>query len=501
MKDLVKIGKEFRINFFGSLIGMALNYLWLIILTRFLSPDDYGLFVLGQAVANLALIFVLFGTHRALDRFIPFYQSSGEPGKTKALITRLFSLAFFLSLLVSTVVFFCSDFISLTIFKKPGLPGVMEIIVLSIPLLAFIQLVVYTFIGYKELRYSIYIQQFAAPLLYVITGSVVFAAGYGLLGWTWMYILSLGGAASLAAIFFHRHIGRTLKKVKKAPISFSKILNYSWPLSINSIMLLFMGQIDFLFLGYYRSSTEVGVYRVYIYLAVILALVMQSFAKIYKPVISEQIARHNPSRVNFVFKRVSKWIFIINAFGMMIFLIFGHDIIRIFFTEKYLVAPAALLIFVAGRFVNSAFGPEGMTLEAFGNTKLLMINSLIMVATNLGLDFWLVPKYGIYGAAIATSVSGILGGAAGLIEIYWLYRIQPYSQRHLKSLACILGSTGVGYFMASRLPHTFLGIAIMTLILGGVYTAGLVVSRCLDGTDFEVFLPFKAHFLSKGGIK
>jgi len=501
MKDLVKIGKEFRINFFGSLIGMALNYLWLIILTRFLSPDDYGLFVLGQAVVNLALIFVLFGTHRALDRFIPFYQSAGEPGKTKALITRLFSLALFLSLLVSTIVFFCSDFIALIIFKKPGLPGVMEIIVLSIPLLAFIQLVVYTFIGYKELRYSIYIQQFATPLLYIITGSVVFAAGYSLLGWTWMYILSLGGAASLGAIFFHRHIGHPLKKVKKASISFSKILNYSWPLSINSIMLLFMGQIDFLFLGYYRSSTEVGVYRVYIYLAVILALVMQSFAKIYKPVISEQIARHNPSRVNFVFKRVSKWIFIINAFGLMIFLIFGHDIIRIFFTEKYMVAPAALLIFVAGRFVNSAFGPEGMTLEAFGNTKLLMINSLIMVAANLGLDFWLVPKHGIYGAAIATSVSGILGGAAGLIEIYWLYRIQPYSLHHLKFLACILGSTGVGYFMASRLPHTFWGIAFMTLILGGFYSAGLVVSRSLDGTDFEVFLPFKAHFLSKGGIK
>ncbi len=499
MKDLAKIGKEFSINFIGSLVGMALNYIWLIILTRFLSPEDYGLFVLGQAVVNLALIFVLFGTNRALDRFIPFYQSAGEPGKTRTLLTRLFSLVLFLSLIVSVLVYLGADFISLTIFHKPGLPDVMAVIVLSIPLLAFIQLVAYAFIGYKELRYSIYIQQFAAPLLYIVTGSAVFAAGYRLLGWTWMYIFSLGGAALLAAFFFLRHIGLPLQKVKRAPVSLSEILNYSWPLSINSIMLLFMGQIDFLFLGYYRSSGEVGVYRVYIYLAVVLALVMQSFAKIYKPVISEKLARHHSSRVILIFKRVSKWIFIINAFGLTVFLLFGRDIIRIFFTEKYLMAPAALLILVGGRFINSTFGPEGMTLEAFGKTKLLMINSLIMVTANLGLDIWLVPKHGLYGAAIATAVSVILGGAAGLIEIFCLYRMQPYSLLHLKSLACIMVSAGTGFFMISHLPHTSWGIAVTVLIMAGIYAGGLIFTHCLDSNDMKVLFPVKTQSISKDG--
>ncbi|MCP2518980.1 oligosaccharide flippase family protein [Candidatus Aminicenantes bacterium AC-335-K20] len=497
MNNLFKIVKESGINFVGSVIGMVLNYVLLIIITRFLAPEEYGTFVLAQSIINVSLIFVLLGMHKALDRFIPFYKTTGELGKVKTLINNVLKITLSLSFIIGIIFFLSSDFIANYIFKKPNLSIILKIMILSIPLLTFMQIISFTFVGLKELRYRIYIQQFAQSLLKIILGLIIFVFGYRLIGWTCMYIISLFGASFMAYYFLKKKILPFFSKIKKAPLPFKKIISYSWPLSINSIILLFLGQIDFLFLGYYRSSSEVGIYRIYIYLVTILALVLQSFAHIYKPVISELIAEKNIKEIKETYKRVSKWIFIINGLGLLTLLIFGSNIVRIFFTKSYLFAPTALYILAAGRFLNSSIGPEGMTLEGFGNTKLLMLNSLIMLGTNVGLDYFLIPRYGIVGASIATSSSITIGGLAGLIEIYVLYRMQPFTLKHIKYAGIAIFSGILIYFLSYKLNELNI-VRLIGLIglLTIIYVIGVYYSQSLDSLDYKVFGKIKAKIIN-----
>lgn|GEM_PF-2011167 len=502
MNNLLKIVKETGISFSGALAGVVLNYVLLIIITRFLAPQDYGTFVLAQAIINVSLIFVLFGTPKALDRFIPFYNAAGEQGKTKTLIYGILKIVLLLCMVVGLGLFTISRFLSHFLFKNPNLIPILKVMVLSVPMLAIVQVVSYIFIGYKEVRYRVYIQQLTLPLLKIILGIAVFALGYSLLGWTWIYIFSLAGASSLALWFFRKHISSTLSQVAKKSISFSEIVSYSWPLSINSIILIFLGQIDFLFLGYFRTSSEVGVYSIYIYLVAILGLVLSSFAQIYKPVISESISRGRIQDVREIYRRVSKWIFIINAFGLLFFLLFGEHFVKILFTKTYLISPAALSIISVGIFLNSSFGPEGMTLEAFGNTKLSMLNSLVMLGTNVGLDYFLIPHYGIIGAAIATATSVTVGGLAGLIEIYILYRLQPYNIQYLRYIIVVL-VTGV---IAHTVTFSIVNLGIVTLfalisILTVIYIIGVHFSRSLDNTDYQVLSLIRARIANIMRIK
>ena len=71
-----KIVKESGIGLAGSVVGTALNYVVLFTVTRFLGPRDFGVFSLAQSIVAVSLIFVLLGTPRALDRFIPCYGRS-----------------------------------------------------------------------------------------------------------------------------------------------------------------------------------------------------------------------------------------------------------------------------------------------------------------------------------------------------------------------------------------------------------------------------------------
>ena len=146
----------------------------------------------------------------------------------------------------------------------------------------------------------------------------------------------------------------------------------------------------------------------------------------------------------------------------------------------------ALIILALGILINSAFGPEGMTLEAFGNTKLVMVNSLIAVIINIGLGFLLVPKYGIVGAAIATAITLSINGLLGLMEIYYLYKMQPFSMDTLKYLSIGAVTGLIFYGINSWLDfNSVLGLLVLITSMIAIYFAGFFLTNSLDDVDME----------------
>jgi O-antigen/teichoic acid export membrane protein len=134
-----------------------------------------------------------------------------------------------------------------------------------------------------------------------------------------------------------------------------------------------------------------------------------------------------------------------------------------------------------------------MTLEAFGNTKLSMLNSFIVLMTNVGLNIALIPEHGIIGAAIATATSLIIGGLLGVIEIYVLYRLQPFRLGHFKYLTAALSIGFILYIIQLQFTKlTFLVLIVMIIILAGLYIAGLFLTRSFDTLDYQVFTRVKA---------
>ena len=85
MREVIK---ESSVSLVGSVVGTALNYALLISVTRYLNPAEFGTFAVAQSVIAVAMVFVLCGTPRALDRFIPHYSAHEEQGKIRGLIRK-----------------------------------------------------------------------------------------------------------------------------------------------------------------------------------------------------------------------------------------------------------------------------------------------------------------------------------------------------------------------------------------------------------------------------
>jgi O-antigen/teichoic acid export membrane protein len=88
-----------------------------------------------------------------------------------------------------------------------------------------------------------------------------------------------------------------------------------------------------------------------------------------------------------------------------------EQIIKTLFGAEYIAGATALSILVFGFMVYGAVGPAGAILRSYGRTKTVMWTNYLGAVINLGLNFLLIPIYGVNGAAIAT------GFALGLLYI------------------------------------------------------------------------------------
>jgi len=498
MNHLLKIVKESGINFSGSLMGTILNYMILMVITRFLSPKEYGVFVLAQAIVYVSLVFVLLGTPRALDRFIPLFNEKGEYGKTKSLIFDILRMALVTNLIVGASIFGFSKLISLHVFNELRLESVLKIMIFTLPMLSINEIVSYAFIGYKELRFQVYIQQLGLPLLKIMMAAICLTLGFGLMGWTWMYLFSVTGSSLIALYFSKKHIFAKFSSIPSVHVSFKNIFSYSWPLSFGLILIILYGQFDLLFLGYFRNSEEVAIYKIYLQVITIFSLVILSFAQIFKPTASELLGRNNLKEIKEIYQRISKWVFNINGIILSILLLFGPALIKIFFTRIYFREPLALFILATGNFLSSSLGPTARTLEAFGNTKLWLLNSILMISFNGGLNFVLIPKYGLIGAAISHSISLIIGGLAGLIEIYVLHGLQPFNLKHLKYILNLLLSSLITYLLITSFPEINLVRLIFLLVFFFcLISMGLYLSKTLDEVDLNILKTIKTRLIPR----
>jgi len=487
MQYLNKIVKESSINFSGSIFGNLLNYGWLILITRLLTPDEFGSFSLAQSITNVSLIVVLLGTPRALDRYIPFFNASQEEGKSKYLIRMITQFSVVTSLVVLTIIYLGSGGLAKYIFDDHLLAGLLRIMVFSIPFSAMIMIITYVFSGYKELRYHVFLKQLIEPVLKILFTVGLITIGLGVIEWAYLYVITIVITAGIGGWFLFSRILKPLSGLMESKVNLKEIYSYSWPISVSSIMKTLVGQIDLLILGMFWPSSESGIFRIYTYLAAFLGLFLTSIVRIYKPVISELISREAYSEVKQTYQRVSKWIFMITCLGFVGILVFGGPLVELLFTGKYSVALSALSILGLSYLINASFGPEGMTLDAYGKTKLLLLNSLIMVISNVGLGFILIPRYGIIGASISAGATLVIGGLAGLIEVYLFYKMQPYQFVNIKYMIAAALSGGTVYLILNRVGSpSILVLVLLILLLLSLYILGLILTKSLDEVDREI---------------
>ena len=282
-----------------------------------------------------------------------------------------------------------------------------------------------------------------------------------------------------------RHYGALLAdRALRPAFDWGRILRYSLPQSLNSAMDRMNQWMDILMLAAMASAAEVGTYRVASALAAMGSIPVMAITNTFNPVIAELVLTKEYRRLDALLKTVTRWLVILNMPLYLVLMLLPEVVLGTFTAEFREASLGPLQWLLLGQAITVACAPAMRVIPMSGHALLNTLNGIVATGLNVGLNLWLIPRYGGVGAAIATSASLSAWSLWRVVEVYWLTRCWPFSWRTGGLLALILGCGGGLYWLDLGFLPRLGGVVICLLIFyGGVWLFGrteadaLVVDR------------------------
>jgi len=406
-------------TFIFKIIGSLLGYVFLLLVTRTSGAEVWGIFVLCLAVLNITSILSRFGVDTALLRFVA--QLKGKMEEIKGIYLQGFSLVLALSIVFSILLYFFSNILAETVFQKPNLTPFLKVISFALIPFTIIHINAQAYRGLKRIKEFSFFQHTSKFLFAVIIFVLLFY--FTDIDVIIMPIYSFLAAVFIVMIFSGVGIFKILKGVQTIIIITKKeILSTSYPMMLSSSILLLMAWADTIMIGIFKTEVDVGFYNVALKLAMLASIILGSVNSILAPKISETFNNNKIDEFKVLIKQSTRIIFFISLPILIVLFLFPEFLLSLF-GQEFVIAKTTLLILLIGQAVNAMSGSVGLILQMTGKEKVYQNILLIALVFNIMLNLFLIPKFGIEGAAIASAFSFLFWNLSSVLYIYKRYKV------------------------------------------------------------------------------
>ena len=437
----------------------SLNFLLVPVYTRYLTPSEYGIINLAESLAAMVAIFAGVGLTGAVRRL--YFEYVDDAGA----LARYMSTNFYFLLVAGSLAFALS-----CIGLKPALtrwdPGIatpfFRYLVIAVATAVVSLVAEFRLVGYQlEQKPRAYALLAVAQFLLMVIASLLLVVV-----WRWGALGMLLGkciAATVAGLIAIMLLRRWLFAGWSAEY-LRKTLSLSLPIIPHQLMAFGLIAADRFILQRYRPLSEVGIYTLAYTFGMVMLLVTSSLMQAWNPLFFD-VARQGTDNARAILGRLSSALIIflaaIACFGSLI----AEDVTRAILSPAYRAVGPVIPWIIGGYFFHGLFGLFHLSILQGKRTSLLLAASGIACAANIGLNFWWIPKWGMYGAAYATFVGYVIEAAIMYVAAQKVHRV-PYQQgRILLSLAVFFSALMLTQIPFQQVPHP-------VIMLGGIVVCG-----------------------------
>ncbi|MFO7967241.1 MAG: flippase [Archaeoglobaceae archaeon] len=483
--SLQQVAKGTGIIFTGTLVGMLFGFAGRVMVARYWTQSEYGIFSLAFVILNLLVLLSTLGLREGSSRNIAYFRGKSEHEKVEDLLSSSLWLSLTTSLIFSFILFFASDYIAINIFHEPSLALPLKIISWGIPFFTLIQVLASVFLGFGYPRPKAYFQDILRNLTFPILLVPVVILWPYFINVFYAFLLSLAIPCILFFIYATRSYLIKSIKLPKTPVT-KELLYFSLPL-LSVIMLNFLIRwTDTLMLGGFKTSIEVGLYNAAYPLANFISVPLSALILIYMPIVSGLYARNELKNIRRDFSILTKWLSSATLPLFLFLFLFPQEVLNLLFGTEYHLAANVLRILSLGFIINNFMGPNSAALVAFGETRFIMWATSATTILNIALNLALIPVYSIMGAAVASLASITSINVMRCIKLYKVSMAQPVSKNLLKpAVVTVIISLGLK-LLVTDINYLYLPlILILTYI---VYGFSFLFTKSLEQEDWDMLL-------------
>jgi O-antigen/teichoic acid export membrane protein len=201
-------------------------------------------------------------------------------------------------------------------------------------------------------------------------------------------------------------------------------------------------RIDIVLVAIMRGPAAAAVYTAATRFLVVGQFSNQAIYMASQPRFTEMFARGDRRGANRMYQSTTAWLVLLTWPMYLLALSFGPQILAVF-GHSYRAGAGVMVILALAMLLLTGCGQVDMVLVTTGRSSWSLVNGLLAVTVNVGLDVLLIPRYGIIGAAIGWAAAIAVANLMPLAQLAATVRLQPFGRGTVIAIALCSLSFGV----------------------------------------------------------
>ncbi len=451
------------------LIGFCIGGINTIFLfPKIFSQAEYGLTRALLDTATILSILATLGTTPVIYKFFPYYRSL-TTRKTNDLpfITGLICLMGFIAICIAGYIF--KDFIIRKLGKSPLFA---DNFFLVYPFTFF--MLFYTWLeafgwSFKKTVTTNFLKETFIRLLTTVLILFVFLGWMSTMQFMQWFSLSYALPALILLILlirtkewtFNFSISKVTRRLKPKMITFGLFVFGASFLNIAS------RTVDsFMIIGL-EGLAQTAIFLIASYLITFMDLPLRSINAIATPIIAESWKEKNYTNIATIYQKSTITLLVAGLFIYLMVLLNIHNL-TLFLGTNYAEVPMVVLIMGIAKLIDLGTGVNGQIIGTSTNWRFDFFTNVLLTLLAFPLNFFLIKKFGIMGAAYSNLIAISLFNLVRLTFIYKKYGWQPYTINHVKVIVfSVLLFTSI-YFIPFMM-NMYVDTVVRSLLFASIF--------------------------------
>ena len=492
-----KVAKGSAIIFIGNIIFRVGGYIYRFLMASLLGPAAYGILGLTTPFQGIFQVLSAAGLPPAIAKYVSQYNALDEKDLARQTIFTALKIMVCLGLFFGLVMVFVAAPIITNYYHKPEALLPLQAVGLITPFSVIVGAFRGAFQGVYKMEYFLYTRAIE-QIFMILAATALVLIGLSTLGAVLGSVLGFAASAVAAVYIFKRYMGKYIppaspdfKFSHKDELKLAKTLIYfSIPVTITALAEMGIYSICTLIMGAFLTASAIGFFTAADPISRLPLIVSISLATTILPAASEAYALKDQVLLE-------KYVNSSYKYGMFFVIpmcvgiaIFAREIMGlVYFTNaSYMNGALALAILVIGMTFYSIYSISGSIVQGIGNPRIPMYILIFGCIITLGLGYYLIPKYGIEGGALATTIASFIM----MIPMFLIQFKLTKTQAPYMFLAKITVASLIMAIPTIFLPNNSYGLIAGLIICPIVYVIGVIVLRTLSHDDVRGFRRFTA---------
>ncbi len=392
---------------FFRLFGLGLLYGFNWLISYYYGTHGLGLYSIAFTLFNLVAVPGRLGLDTASLRFISEYSSQQQGELAEKVYLKAVWLILPVSLGLSVLMFLVAPLLASRVFDNPQLTRSLQLASLCILPTNLLFLNTESLRAVKKIAVYAFLKNTSVPLLACLLLPVLVLAVPSVHASVGVYSLATLLTFALSQVWWRStriSSASTVTLEGAWSITYGSLLKVSVPMMLVSYLALGLGWADTLLLGIYRSEAEVGIYSLLLRFLNFTNLFFMAVTSYTTPKIAELWGRQDRKALKSLIQNSTLGILLAST-PILVGLVFFAPFLLGLFGEAFKSGATTLAVLCVGQFIMFLTGSVGYALQMIGLQNRLQQIILIALILNIVLNLFLIPRYGMMGAAYANVVS------------------------------------------------------------------------------------------------